>query len=202
MAGGCHLPLVVIPAGTVFMDALLTSTATVALAEIGDKTQLLSFLLAARFKNKWAIVAGILLATIINHGISAWLGEWAADWLHGPWLDWVIAGSFFAVGLWILVPDKVDEEPNLMAHLGAFGATTILFFLAEIGDKTQVATVILGGHYQSIFWVTVGTTLGMLAANVPAIWMGDKLLSKLPLNLTRSIAALLFIAMGVVALSL
>jgi len=200
MAGDCGLPLVFTSRRISSMEALLTSTATVALAEIGDKTQLLSFLLAARFKNKSAIIAGILVATLINHGISAWLGEWAADAVQGEWVNWLVGGSFIAIGLWILIPDKLDEQPNLMAHLGAFGATTILFFLAEIGDKTQVATVVLGSHYQQLLWVTLGTTLGMLAANIPAIWLGDKLLARLPLTLTRSLAALLFIVLGVVAL--
>jgi len=180
------------------MDALFTSTLTVALAEIGDKTQLLSLLLATRFTNKWAIIAGILIATLINHGLSAWLGQYSIQWLSSDWVQYVLSGSFVAIGLWILIPDKMDEETNLLANLGPFIATTLLFFLAEIGDKTQVATVILGAQYQHLLWVTLGTTLGMLLANVPVIYFGEALMKRLPLNLARVLASSLFIIMGIV----
>ncbi|MGK0444827.1 MAG: putative Ca2+/H+ antiporter (TMEM165/GDT1 family) [Bermanella sp.] len=180
------------------MEALFTSTLTVALAEIGDKTQLLSLLLAARFSNKWAIIAGILLATIVNHGLSAWLGQYSIQWLSSDWVQYCLSASFIAIGLWILIPDKMDEDTNLMANLGPFVATTVLFFLAEIGDKTQVATVVLGAQYQSLFWVTLGTTIGMLLANIPVIYFGEALMKHLPLNTTRILAAGLFIIMGIV----
>lgn len=180
------------------MDALLTSTITVALAEIGDKTQLLSLLLATRFSNKWAIIAGISFATLLNHGLSAWLGQYSIQWLNSDWVQYVLSGGFIAIGLWILVPDKLDDEPNLMTNLGPFIATCILFFLAEIGDKTQVATIVLGAQYQSLLWVTLGTTIGMLLANIPVIYFGDALMKRLPLNTVRILAASLFIIMGLV----
>ena len=180
------------------MEALFTSTLTVALAEIGDKTQLLSLLLAARFSNKRAIIAGILLATIINHGLSAWLGLYSIQWLSSDLVQYILSGSFIAIGLWILIPDKMDEETNLMANLGPFFATLILFFLAEIGDKTQVATVVLGAQYQSLLWVTLGTTIGMLLANIPVIYFGEALMKRLPLNATRILAASLFIITGII----
>jgi putative Ca2+/H+ antiporter (TMEM165/GDT1 family) len=180
------------------MEALFTSTVTVALAEIGDKTQLLSLLLATRFSNKWAIIAGIVLATVINHGLSAWLGQYSIQWLSSDWVQYVLSGSFIAIGLWILIPDKMDEDTNLMVNLGPFFATTILFFLAEIGDKTQVATIVLGAQYQSLLWVTLGTTLGMLLANIPVIYFGEALMKRLPLNATRIFAASLFIIMGLI----
>lgn len=180
------------------MESLFTSTLTVALAEIGDKTQLLSLLLATRFSNKWAIIAGIIVATVINHGLSAWLGQQSIQWLHDEWVQWILSGSFIAIGLWILIPDKLDDEPNLMAKFGPFLATCILFFLAEIGDKTQVATIVLGAQYQSLLWVTLGTTLGMLLANIPVIMFGEKLMQRLPLNTTRMVAAGLFILLGII----
>ena len=179
------------------MESLFISTTSVALAEIGDKTQLLSLLLATRFTNKWAIIAGILLATIINHGLSAWLGQYSTQWLNSDWLQYVISGSFVLVGLWVLIPDKLDDKPDLMANLGAFIATTILFFLAEIGDKTQVATIILGAQYQNLLLVTLGTTIGMLLANIPVIYFGEALMKRLPLNVVRIIASSLFIVIGI-----
>jgi putative Ca2+/H+ antiporter (TMEM165/GDT1 family) len=180
-----------------FMESLFISTTSVALAEIGDKTQLLSLLLATRFTNKWAIIAGILLATIINHGLSAWLGQYSTQWLNSDWLQYVISGSFVLVGLWVLIPDKLDDKPDLMANLGPFIATTILFFLAEIGDKTQVATIILGAQYQNLLLVTLGTTIGMLLANIPVIYFGEALMKRLPLNVVRIIASSLFIVIGI-----
>jgi putative Ca2+/H+ antiporter (TMEM165/GDT1 family) len=190
------LPYVQNPAGA-FMESLFISTTRVAFAEIGDKTQLLSLLLATRFTNKWAIIAGILLATIINHGLSAWLGQYSTQWLDASWLQYVISSSFILVGLWVLIPDKLDDKPDLMANLGPFIATTVLFFLAEIGDKTQVATVILGAQYQNLLMVTVGTTIGMLLANIPVIYFGEALMKRLPLNTVRVMAAGLFIVIGV-----
>jgi len=179
------------------MDAFLTSTFTVAIAEIGDKTQLLSLFLAARFRNKWAIILGILVATLINHGASAWLGGWIAQYLQSTIGQWVIGLSFIALGIWLLKPDKDESQDSSIAQYGAFAASTVLFFLAEIGDKTQVATVLLGAQFDSIILVTLGTTLGMLAANVPVVYAGEYLMAKIPLKATRIAAALAFSLVGI-----
>lgn len=178
------------------MDAFITSTFTVALAELGDKTQLLSLFLATRFRNKWAIVAGILVATLVNHAVSAWLGDWLGQFLTSQTGQWLIGGSFIALGLWLLIPDKDDSDDSRFLQFGAFTASVVLFFLAEIGDKTQVATVLLGAQFDSIFWVTAGTTLGMLIANVPVVFAGHHLMQRIPLNLTRMLASLAFIVVG------
>ncbi|MCK9503095.1 MAG: TMEM165/GDT1 family protein [Porticoccaceae bacterium] len=178
------------------MDAFLTSTLTVALAEIGDKTQLLSLFLATRFRSRWGIVLGILVATLVNHGISAWLGGWIGQFLQSQAGQWMIGGSFIVVGLWLLIPDKDDSAGTRFHHLGAFAASAILFFLAEIGDKTQIATVLLGAQYESVLWVTIGTTLGMLLANVPVVFAGHYLIERIPLKLTRILASLAFITVG------
>ncbi len=178
------------------LHALLVSTGTVALAEIGDKTQLLALLLAARFRKTWPIAFGILTATVINHAISAWLGAELSEWLSPEVLRWVVAGSFLAVALWTLKPDKLDEDEKLPAH-GAFLTTTIAFFLAEIGDKTQVATVLLATKYVPLWQVIVGTTLGMLIANLPVVWLGQKFADRLPLKLARNVAATVFLALAV-----
>jgi len=179
------------------MDAFLSSTLAVALAEIGDKTQLLSLFLVTRFRNRWAIVAGILIATLVNHGLSAWLGTLLGQWTPGDWARWIIGGSFIAVGLWMLIPDKDDSGPSRFEFMGAFAATLILFFIAEIGDKPQIATVLLAAQYQSMFWVTLGTTLGMLIANVPVILAGNWLMQRLPVRTAHIVACLLFIGFGV-----
>ena len=179
------------------MDAFLFSTFSVALAEIGDKTQLLAFLLISRFRKPWPIICGILLATLANHGVAAWLGAFAADWLQGEWLTWVVSLSFIAVGLWILIPDKIDDdEESAVEKYGAFIATLVLFFIAEIGDKTQVATVILGAQFESLFWVVMGTTVGMLLANVPVVAIGHLAVDKMPLKWIRLGASTIFIALG------
>lgn len=182
------------------MESFLTSTSAVALAEIGDKTQLLSLFLAARFTQKYWIIVGIFIATVLNHGISAWLGQWLSGFIPEMYQNWVIGGSFIAVALWLLIPDKEDDAESPLQRYGAFIATTVLFFLAEIGDKTQVATVLLAAQYQSIFWVTLGTTLGMLIANVPVVLAGQWLMQRLPLDLTRKLAFVLFLVIGVVFL--
>ncbi|MAC45444.1 TMEM165/GDT1 family protein [Oceanospirillum beijerinckii] len=180
------------------MDAFLFSTFSVALAEIGDKTQLLSFLLISRFRKPWPIIWAILIATLANHGIAAWLGAVAADWLQGEWLIWVVALSFIAVGLWILIPDKMEDEgESTLSKYGAFVATLVLFFIAEIGDKTQVATVILGAQFDSLFWVVMGTTLGMMLANVPVVVIGHLAVDKLPLKWIRIGASSVFIILGI-----
>ena len=165
------------------MEAFLTSTLTVALAEIGDKTQFLALFLAARFRNKWAIILGILVATLFNRSQTG---------------QWLIGGSFIALGLWLLKPDKDESTDSPLAQYGAFAASTVLFFLAEIGDKTQVATVLLGAQFDSVLLVTLGTTLGMLAANVPVVFAGEYLMEKIPLKATRIAAAAAFVLVGII----
>ena len=177
------------------LDALLVSTGTVALAEIGDKTQLLALLLAARFRKPWPIIAGILVATLLNHALAAWIGQLAASWLTPQTLRWIVAASFIGIALWTLKPDKLDEDEKLPAH-GAFIATTFAFFIAEIGDKTQVATVLLAAKYSSLWKVVSGTTIGMLLANVPVVALGSKFAAKLPLKAARITAAIVFMALG------
>ena len=177
------------------MDPLLISTVTVALAEIGDKTQLLALLLAARFRKPWPIVAGILVATLLNHPLAGWLGAAAASWLTPAVLRWVVAGSFIAIALWTLRPDKLEDDTALPAH-SAFIATTIAFFIAEIGDKTQVATILLGARYTPLWQVVAGTTIGMLLANVPVVLLGSRFSRKLPLRAARLAAALVFLVLG------
>lgn len=178
------------------MEAFLTSTFAVAVAEIGDKTQLLSLLLASRFKNKRAIVAGILVATVLNHAASAWLGVWLGgslqQWLASDAADWALALGFIIMALWALVPDKDDDSVNTRQGWGAFFTTVILFFLAEIGDKTQIATVLLAAEFNSVLWVTLGTTLGMMLANAPVVYYGQRLVQRMPLNLARYLTSLLF----------
>ena len=182
------------------MDALLTSTFSVAIAEIGDKTQLLALLLAIRFSNKFAIISAILCATVINHAIAAWIGQWAIDWLDPQWSQYVVAGCFFVIALWVLIPDKMDDDDNRFYKLGAFGATFILFFIAEIGDKTQIATVVLAAKYHSLTWVIIGTTLGMLIANVPVVLAGHFSADKLPMKLIHRGCAVIFALLGVATL--
>ncbi|MDO5611088.1 MAG: TMEM165/GDT1 family protein [Pseudomonadota bacterium] len=174
---------------------LLISTGTVAVAEIGDKTQLLALLLAARFRKPWPIIWGILVATLLNHALAGWLGTLVAEWLTPEVLRWVVAASFIAIALWTLKPDKLDEDEKLPTQ-GAFIATTIAFFIAEIGDKTQVATVLLAAKYQPLWEVVAGTTIGMLLANVPVVLLGSKFAAKLPLQAARITAALVFLALG------
>lgn len=181
------------------LQALLVSTGAVALAEIGDKTQLLALILAARFRKPWPIIWGILAATLLNHALAAWLGQVLAGWLTPEVLRWVVAASFIAIALWTLKPDQMDEDTELPAR-GAFIATCIAFFLAEIGDKTQVATVVLGAKYDALLQVVSGTTLGMLLANVPVVLLGARFAHKLPLKAARLTAAALFFALGLWAL--
>ncbi|MGQ4277515.1 TMEM165/GDT1 family protein [Pseudidiomarina sp. E22-M8] len=182
------------------MEAFLTSTLTVTLAEMGDKTQLLSLLLVARYRQKWPIIIGIIAATLINHFISAWFGQWSASWIPADYAGIVIGLSFVAIGLWVLVPDKLDDEATSCSCYGALCATFVLFFLAEIGDKTQIATVVLGAQYASVLWVTLGTTLGMLIANVPVVLLGEKLMRRVPLNVVRYVAAAVFVVLGLATL--
>jgi len=183
------------------MEALFISTGVVALAEIGDKTQLLAFILAARFKRPLPIVAGILVATLVNHGLAGALGAWITSVVSPEILRWVLGLSFIGMAVWTLIPDKIeDEETRAAQRLGVFGATLITFFLAEMGDKTQLATVALAAHYGAPLVVVIGTTLGMLIADVPAVLVGNQFAAKIPLKIVHSIAAAIFAAMGVLAL--
>jgi putative Ca2+/H+ antiporter (TMEM165/GDT1 family) len=183
------------------MDALLVSTGVVALAEIGDKTQLLAFILAARFKKPLPIVLGILVATVINHGLAGALGAWITSALSPGVLRWVLGLSFIAMAAWTLIPDKIEEEETHIAQRwGVFGATLVTFFFAEMGDKTQIATVAMAAHYLEPVLVVVGTTLGMLIADVPAVFVGDKLADKIPMRLVHGLAAAVFAALGVATL--
>ncbi len=183
------------------MESLLISTGVVALAEIGDKTQLLAFLLAARFKKPLPIIAGILVATIFNHGLAGALGAWITSLLTPDVLRWVLGLSFLGMAAWTLVPDEIeDDEAAIAGRFGVFGATLVTFFLAEMGDKTQVATVAMAAHYPDPLLVVAGTTLGMLLADVPAVFAGDKLAAKIPLKLVHGIAAAMFAALGVATL--
>ncbi|MYN02943.1 TMEM165/GDT1 family protein [Pseudoduganella sp. DS3] len=183
------------------MESLFVSTGVVALAEIGDKTQLLAFLLAARFKKPLPIVAGILVATIFNHALAGALGAWITSLLTPEVLRWVLGLSFLGMAAWTLVPDKIEEdETNIATRFGVFGATLVTFFLAEMGDKTQVATVAMAAHYPEPLLVVAGTTLGMLIADVPAVFAGDKLAAKIPLKLVHGIAAAMFAALGLATL--
>ncbi|CAG4883383.1 Putative manganese exporter [Georgfuchsia toluolica] len=184
------------------MEAFLTSAVLVALAEIGDKTQLLSFVLAARLKKPLPIIAGIFAATIANHALAGAAGSWIAHWIPPHWLPRITGGVFIAFGLWTLHPDSLDDDPK-ESRAGAFVTTLIAFFLAEMGDKTQLATVALGAQFSgSLVWVVVGTTLGMMLANVPAVLIGHKLAERLPLKLIRHIAAAMFIATGLATIFL
>ncbi len=183
------------------MEALWVSTGVVALAEIGDKTQLLAFLLAARFKRPLPIIAGILVATIANHALAGAVGAWITSAISPEVLRWVLGASFIGMAIWTLIPDKIEEDELQVAHrFGVFGATLVTFFLAEMGDKTQVATVALAAHYAAPIWVVVGTTLGMLMADVPAVFVGNKLADKIPMKLVHSVAAGIFAVLGVLAL--
>ncbi|THF66946.1 TMEM165/GDT1 family protein [Pseudothauera nasutitermitis] len=182
------------------MEAFLVSTGIVALAEIGDKTQLLSFVLAARFRKPWPIVLGILVATLANHAFAAAVGTWITSVLGPDVLRWVLGLSFIAMAAWILVPDKLDEEEVKPLRYGIFGTTLLAFFLAEMGDKTQVATVALAAQYDAFFWVVCGTTLGMMLANAPAVLIGDRLAHRMPVRLVHGIAALIFLVLGLLAL--
>ena len=181
------------------MEALFTSTLIVAVAEMGDKTQLLSFVLAAKFKRPWPIVLGILLATLANHFLAGSVGAWLATLVSPQALKWIVALSFFAFGLWALVPDKLEDSPTMPAA-GVFVTTLVAFFLVEMGDKTQLATIALAARYDSLVAVVLGTTLGMMIANAPAVWMGEKLAHRVNMKAMRWIAAGLFALLGVLTL--
>jgi len=183
------------------LEALLISTGVVALAEIGDKTQLLAFILAARFKRPLPIILGILCATIINHGLAGALGAWITTVITPDVMRWVLGLSFIGMAVWTLIPDKIEEEETRVAlRFGVFGATLITFFLAEMGDKTQIATVTLAAHYAAPLMVVIGTTLGMLIADVPAVFVGNKFAEKIPMKLVHTVAAGIFAVMGMLTL--
>jgi putative Ca2+/H+ antiporter (TMEM165/GDT1 family) len=181
------------------LETLLFSTAVVALAEMGDKTQLLSFVLAAKLKRKVPIALGILFATLANHFVAGYVGGWLASLVSPQTLKWIVAISFFAFGVWALKPDKLEEDQKLR-NGGVFLTTLIAFFLVEMGDKTQLATVALAARYDSLVAVVMGTTLGMMIANVPAVWMGDTLARRMNMKVMHWIAAGLFVLMGVLTL--
>jgi Ca2+/H+ antiporter, TMEM165/GDT1 family len=183
------------------MEPLFMSTGVVALAEIGDKTQLLAFLLATRFKKPLPIIAGILVATIFNHALAGALGAWITAVLSPEILRWILGLSFLGMAVWTLIPDKIEEEEMQIARkFGVFGATLITFFLAEMGDKTQIATVAMAAHYPDPVLVVIGTTLGMLIADVPAVFIGDRFAAKIPMKLVHGIAAAMFAVMGLATL--
>lgn len=186
---------------TLIMEDLLVSTGVVALAEIGDKTQLLAFILAARFRKPLPIIAGILVATLLNHGLAGALGAWITALTSPEILRWVLGLSFIGMAIWTLIPDAIEEEETQIAsRLGVFGATLVTFFLAEMGDKTQIATVALAAHFPNPVLVVMGTTLGMLLADVPAVFVGDRLAKKIPMKLVHSIAAAIFAVLGILTL--
>ena len=182
------------------MEAFLISTGIVGLAEIGDKTQLLAFLLAAKFRKPVPIVLAILVATVANHAFAAAVGAWITSMLGPDVLRWVLGVSFLAMAAWTLIPDKLDEDETKLAKYGVFLTTLIAFFMAEIGDKTQVATVALAARYHDIVSVVLGTTFGMMLANVPAVYLGDKIANRVSLRLVHGIAALVFAVLGVATL--
>ena len=178
------------------MEALLTSTAVVAIAEIGDKTQLLAIVLAARFRKPVPIVLGILAATLLNHALAAGFGYLVAQWLTGRTFQIVLGAAFIAMAAWALIPDKEDEGAAQRSAGGVFLTTLVAFFLVEIGDKTQIATSLLAAKFQSVALVTVGTTLGMMLANVPAVFLGEAVTRIVPMKVVRTTAALVFAAIG------
>lgn len=184
------------------MEAFLVSTGIVALAEMGDKTQLLSLVLAAKFRRPWPIILGILVATLLNHAAAAAVGAWLTSLLGENALRWILGISFLAMAVWIMIPDKLDEDEVKVDYgrYGVFLATVVAFFLAEMGDKTQIATVALAAQYNALIAVVAGTTLGMMIANVPAVFVGDKMAKRLPLKLIHGIAAAIFVVIGVLTL--
>lgn len=182
------------------MHAFLVSTGVVALAEIGDKTQLLSFILAAKLRRPVPISLGILLATLINHGFAGALGSWLTSLVEPETMRWILGLSFIAMALWTLIPDKFEEGDAKLARFGVFGTTLIAFFLAEMGDKTQIATVALSAQYKSYGAVVAGTTIGMMLANVPAVLLGDRIANRIPVRVVHGVAAAIFAGLGVATL--
>ena len=183
------------------MEAFLVSTGIVALAEMGDKTQLLSLVLAARFRRPWPIVLGIFAATVVNHALAGAVGSWVTSVLGPDVLRWILGASFIAMAIWMLIPDKLDEDAaDERPRYGVFLTTVVAFFLAEMGDKTQVATVMLAAQFNAWAAVVAGTTLGMMLANAPVVWFGDAITRKVPIRLVHTIGAVVFLVLGVIAL--
>ncbi|MBK6295832.1 MAG: TMEM165/GDT1 family protein [Rhodoferax sp.] len=183
------------------MEAFLVSTGIVALAEMGDKTQLLALILALRFRKPLPIVAGILVATLANHAMAGAVGVWVTTLVGPAVLRWVLGGSFIAMAVWMLIPDKLDDQDSGAGpRLGVFGTTVIAFFLAEMGDKTQIATVMLAAQYGAYAWVVAGTTLGMLLANAPVVWLGERVTRLVPIRIVHLSSALIFLGLGLWAL--
>src|SRR5690625_1299857 len=180
------------------VESFLIATGVVALAEVGDKTQLLSLILAAKYRKPWPICIGILLATIVNHALAGFVGELIARWLTPEVMHWVVVASLGAMAIWTLVHDKMDDDAVAKGgYHGIILTTIITFFLADMGDKTQIATVVLAAHYHPLWEVVAGTTVGMLLANVPVVWLGARFADKLPLKATRMAAAALFAALAI-----
>lgn len=183
------------------MEAFLVSSGIVALAEMGDKTQLLTLVLAARFRKPWPIVLGIFVATLANHAMAGAVGAWVTTLLSPQTLRWILAASFFALALWMLIPDKLDDDEAQGApRFGVFGTTVLAFFLAEMGDKTQIATVMLAARFDAYYAVVAGTTLGMMLANAPVVWLGERVTRLVPLRVVHIVSALIFAVIGVLAL--
>ena len=182
------------------LEPFLVSTGIVALGEIGDKTQLLALVLAARFRKPVPIILGILVATLVNHALAGAAGAWVSSLIGPTAMRWILGVSFIAMALWTLVPDKIDEEKDSAPRLGVFGTTLVAFFLLEMGDKTQIATVALAAKYSSLAAVVAGTTLGMMLANVPAVLLGEVAAKKLPMRIVHGIAAAIFFVLGVMVL--
>lgn len=183
------------------MEAFFVSTAIVALAEMGDKTQLLALVLAARFRKPWPIVLGILVATLANHGLAGALGAWVTTVVGPQVLRWILGVSFIAMAVWMLIPDTLDEgDAGGAPRWGVFGTTLVAFFLAEMGDKTQIATVMLAAQYNAYLWVVAGTTLGMMLANAPVVWLGDRITRLVPIRVVHGVSAVIFLVLGLVAI--
>ncbi|MEJ8857205.1 TMEM165/GDT1 family protein [Variovorax robiniae] len=184
------------------MEAFLVATGIVSLAEMGDKTQLLALVLAARFRKPWPIVIGIFAATIVNHALAGAVGTFVTHWLGPVALRWILGVSFIAMAIWMLIPDKLDEEEGAArSHFGVFGTTVIAFFLAEMGDKTQIATVMLAARFVNDYiWVVAGTTLGMMLANVPVVFFGERIMRRVPIKLVHGVSAVIFLGLGIIAI--
>lgn len=182
------------------MEAFLLCSGIVALAEMGDKTQLLSLMLAARYQKPLPIIAGILVATLLNHALAGGLGAWLTSWSGPAAMRWIVGISFILMGGWMLVPDTLEDDVSVKGGLGVFAATVMAFFLAEMGDKTQVATVALAARFESLAAVVLGTTAGMLIANVPAVLMGDRFAKRIPMRAVHGFGAALFVALGIYTL--
>ncbi len=183
------------------MQAFLISTGVVALAEMGDKTQLLALVLAARFKQPWPIVCGIFVATVLNHAMAGAMGAWVTTQISPQTLRYILGASFIAMAVWMLVPDKLDDDADKKApRFGVFGTTVVLFFLAEMGDKTQIATVMLAAKFDAYIAVVAGTTLGMMLANAPVVWLGERMTRLVPLRVVHGISAAIFLGLGLWAI--